>query len=250
MNDGARVAIVTGAGSGIGRAVARALIGANYSIAVAGRRMAPLEETLAGTGDTASFAVPTDVTDERAVRVMFAAVSERFGRVDLVFNNAGTFGPTASIEDYSWEAWRSVIDLNLNGAFLVAREAFRMMSTQRPSGGRIINNGSLSAQVPRPHAIAYTASKHAITGLTRALALEGRPRGITSGQIDIGNAATDLTDGFTDAALQADGSREAEPTISVSDIGRAILMMADLPKDANVLSLTMMAAGMPFVGRG
>jgi NAD(P)-dependent dehydrogenase (short-subunit alcohol dehydrogenase family) len=247
----APVAIVTGAGSGIGRAVVRRLAGAGYLVALAGRRREPLEAALAELPTNAgAFAVPSDVTDPASVEALFATVAGRAGRVDLLFNNAGTFGPSAPIGEYPHDGWASTVAVNLTGAFLCAQAAFRQMLRQRPSGGRIINNGSISAQVPRPNAVAYTASKHGITGLTKALALEGRAHRIACGQIDIGNAATKMTKQIEAGALQADGSILAEPTMSAEDVADAVLYMAGLPLDANVLSITVMATGMPFVGRG
>jgi NAD(P)-dependent dehydrogenase (short-subunit alcohol dehydrogenase family) len=242
------VAIVTGGGSGLGRAIARKLGGDGYVVALAGRRLEALEETAAGLPD--SFAVPTDVSEEASVEALFDAVLARAGRVDLLVNNAGTFGPGAPVGEYPVDGWESTLAVNLTGAFLCARAAFRVMASQRPSGGRIINNGSISAHVPRPNAVAYTASKHGITGLTKALALEGRTLGIACGQIDIGNAATDMTRQIEAGALQADGSIRAEPTMTAEHVADAVLYMAGLPLDANVLSMTVMATGMPYVGRG
>lgn len=241
------VAVVTGAGSGIGRHVARALLGTGYRVVVAGRRLRLLEETL-GTGD--GMAVQTDVTDPDGVDALFEQTVATMRRVDLLFNNAGRFGPLAPIEGYEIEDWRAVVDTNLTGSFLCARGAFRAMKDQRPQGGRIINNGSLSAHTPRPHAVAYTATKHAITGLTKAIALEGRPYGIACGQIDVGNAATDMTGSLTCGSLQADGSTAVEPTMDVEHVARGVVYMANLPLDANVQHLTVMASKMPFVGRG
>jgi len=247
----APVALVTGGGSGIGRAIARRLAEAGYLVALAGRRPEPLEATLSELPDTpGAFAVPTDVSDPASVEALFDAVARRAGRLDLLVNNAGTFGPSAPIGEYPHDGWMSTIAVNLTGAFLCAQAAFRQMLVQDPSGGRIINNGSISAHVPRPNAVAYTASKHAITGLTKALALEGRTHGIACGQIDIGNAATEMTRQIEAGALQADGSIKAEPTMSAEHVADAVLYMASLPLDANVLSMTVMATGMPFVGRG
>ena len=240
---------MTGAGSGIGRAVARALLGAGYAVAVAGRREEALRETVEGHGDAALVA-PADVRDPEAVAALFAQATSRFGRLDLLFNNAGTFGKTGPLEDLTLDAWREVVDINLTGAFLCARTAYAAMKAQDPRGGRIINNGSISAQVPRPNAVAYTATKHAITGLTKSIALEGRAHDIACGQIDIGNAATELTSAMAQGILQADGSVKAEPRMDVSHVADAVLYMAGLPLDANVLFLTVMATGMPFVGRG
>jgi NAD(P)-dependent dehydrogenase (short-subunit alcohol dehydrogenase family) len=245
------VAIVTGAGSGLGRAIARRLAGAGYVVALAGRRLQTLEETLAELpARSESFAAPTDVSDPAAVEALFDVVVSRAGRVDLLVNNAGTFGPGAPIGEYPIDGWLSTIAVNLTGAFLCARAAFRQMARQTPGGGRIINNGSISAHVPRPNAAAYTASKHGMTGLTKQLALEGRSLGIACGQIDIGNAATEMTRQIEAGALQADGSIRAEPTMSAEHVADAVLYMAALPLDANVLTITVMASGMPFVGRG
>jgi NAD(P)-dependent dehydrogenase (short-subunit alcohol dehydrogenase family) len=246
-----RVALITGAGSGLGRAIARRLADAGYTVALAGRRLETLEETRAELpAERDSFSVPTDVSDPASVEALFAVVASRAGRLDVLVNNAGTFGPTAPIGEYPYEAWSSTIAVNLTGAFLCAQAAFRQMARQRPSGGRIINNGSISAHVPRPNAVAYTASKHAITGLTKALALEGRTLGIACGQIDIGNAATEMTRAIEAGALQADGSVRPEPTMSAEHVADAVLYMAGLPLDANVLTMTVMATGMPYVGRG
>ncbi len=246
-----RVAVVTGAGSGLGRAIARRLARAGYTVALAGRRIETLEQTLAELPSAPeSFAVPTDVSDAAAVEALFALVVSRAGRIDLLVNNAGTFGPSAPVGEYPADAWTSTIAVNLTGAFLCAQAAFRQMARQRPSGGRIINNGSISAHVPRPNAVAYTASKHGITGLTKALALEGRALGIACGQIDVGNAATEMTRQIEAGALQADGSIRGEPTMPAEHVADAVLYMAGLPLEANVLSMTVMASGMPFVGRG
>jgi NAD(P)-dependent dehydrogenase (short-subunit alcohol dehydrogenase family) len=247
----APVVIVTGAGSGIGRAVSRRLAQAGYRVALAGRRPDALDATLAELrADGGAFAVPTDVTRPESVDALFEAVVARAGRVDVLFNNAGVFGPSAPFEDYPRDGWSAAVDTNLTGAFLCAQAAFRQMIRQRPGGGRIINNGSISAHAPRPNAVAYTATKHAITGLTKALALEGRRHGIACGQIDIGNASTEMTKQIEAGALQADGSIEPEPTMSVESVADAVLYMVRLPLDANVLSMTVMASGMPFVGRG
>jgi len=249
-----RVAVVTGAGSGIGRVVTQALLGAGYRVALAGRRGDALHETVDGADGPPSdtFVVPTDVTDPDAVRALFAGVREKWGRVDVLFNNAGTFGHPAPIDEVGDGEWHSVIDSNLTGSFFCAREAFRTMKAQDPQGGRIIINGSISAYVPRPQAVAYTASKHAITGLTRSISLEGRAYNIACGQIDIGNAETELTSviGAGAGALQPDGTRLAEPLMDVRHVADAVLYMAGLPLDANVLFMTVMATGMPYVGRG
>jgi NAD(P)-dependent dehydrogenase (short-subunit alcohol dehydrogenase family) len=247
----APVAVVTGAGSGIGRAIARRLAGAGYRVVLAGRRLETLEDTLSELPpDPEAFAVPTDVTDPESVEALFEAVVGRAGRVDALINNAGVFGPAAPIEDYPHDGWAATVATNLTGAFLCAQAAFRQMIRQQPSGGRIVNNGSLSAHVPRPNAVAYTTTKHGISGLTKALALEGRRHGIACGQIDIGNAATDMTRQLEVGALQADGSIVGEPTMSVEAVADAVLYMVELPLDANVLSMTVMASGMPYVGRG
>jgi NAD(P)-dependent dehydrogenase (short-subunit alcohol dehydrogenase family) len=244
---GNQVAVVTGAGSGIGRGVARGLLDAGYRVALAGRR----EEALRGTLDGRDgLVVPTDVADADAVRALFARVREELGRVDLLFNNAGTFGRSVPIEDVALEDWRTIVDVNLTGAFLCAQEAFRAMKEQDPRGGRIVNNGSISAHVPRPNAVGYTATKHAMTGLTKQLALEGRGCDIACGQIDIGNASTELTAAIERGALQADGSTRPEPTMDVRNVTDAVLYMAGLPLDANVLFLTVLATNMPYVGRG
>ncbi|HUA46538.1 MAG TPA: SDR family oxidoreductase [Solirubrobacteraceae bacterium] len=247
----APVAIITGGGSGIGRAIARRLAGAGYRVVLAGRRMQALQATLSELPAGAeAFAVQADVTQPESVEALFEAVVQRAGRIDVLVNNAGVFGPPAPVEDYPYAGWAETVQTNLTGAFLCAQAAFRQMIRQRPSGGRIINNGSLSAHVPRPNAVAYTATKHGITGLTKALALEGRRHGIACGQIDIGNAATDMTRQIEAGALQADGSLMAEPTMSATDVADAVLYMAGLPLSANVLSITVMASQMPFVGRG
>ena len=247
-----RVAVVTGAGSGIGRAVAGALLERGWHVALAGRREFALAETLAGAGSAASrgIAVATDVTDAGSVGALFERVAAEHGRIDLLFNNAGVFGAPAPFGDVSVEQWQTVVDTNLTGAFLCAREAFRAMRAQDPVGGRIINNGSISAHVPRPHAAPYTATKHAVTGLTRAIALDGRAHRIACGQIDVGNAATDMTTAMTQGVRQADGSVAVEPTIDASHVVDAVLYMADLPLEANVPFMTVMATGMPYVGRG
>jgi len=241
-------AVVTGAGSGIGRVVARALLGAGYRVALAGRRAPALEETAAG--EPAALVVPTDVADEAAVRALFAAARDAWGRVDLLFNNAGTFGPAGSPDEVAVEAWRAAVDTNLTGSFLCAREAFAAMRAQDPQGGRIINNGSISAHSPRPGSAAYTATKHAITGLTKSFSLDGRPYRIACGQIDIGNAATEMTARMSTGTKQADGSMRPEPTFDAAHVAEAVLFMARLPLDANVQFLTVMATAMPFVGRG
>jgi NAD(P)-dependent dehydrogenase (short-subunit alcohol dehydrogenase family) len=240
------VAVVTGAGSGLGRCIARALLDAGWRVALAGRRAGALHETAHGSG--AALVVPTDVTCQESVASLFGAVGERWGRLDLLVNNAGVFGPPAAVDELDPADWRAVVDTNLTGCFLCARHAVRMMKAQ--GGGRIINNGSISAHAPRPNSIAYTATKHAITGLTKSISLDGRAFGIACGQIDIGNAATELTQRFSDGVPQANGSIAAEPTFDPRHVADAVLYMASLPLDANVLFMTITATGMPFVGRG
>jgi NAD(P)-dependent dehydrogenase (short-subunit alcohol dehydrogenase family) len=246
------VAVVTGAGSGIGRHVAHALLDYGYSVALAGRRAEALEETIADNEAPrdATLVVPTDVADPASVDALFDEATARLGRVDLLFNNAGSFGRPSPFEDYSHEDWRTLVDTNLSGAFYCAQRAYRTMKAQDPRGGRIINNGSISAHVPRPHAVAYTATKHAITGLTRQIALEGRAHDIACGQIDVGNAATEMTAAMERGVIQADGSIAAEATMDAGNVAKAVLYMASLPLDANVLFMTVMANRMPFVGRG
>jgi NAD(P)-dependent dehydrogenase (short-subunit alcohol dehydrogenase family) len=245
MSEHDRVAVVTGAGSGIGREVTRALVGAGYRVAVAGRREQALRETAPD-----ALVVPTDVGDPAAVATLFARVRDELGRVDLLFNNAGWFGTPAPFEDVAVEDWQAIVATNLTGSFLCAREAYRVMKEQAPRGGRIINNGSISAQTPRPYAVGYTATKHAITGLTKAIALEGRAYDIACGQIDIGNAATEMTAAMSRGVPQADGSIAAEATMDARHVADAVLYMAGLPLDANVLFMTVMATTMPLVGRG
>ena len=243
---------MTGAGSGIGRAVSVALREAGYSVALAGRRADALEGTagLAVASGGEMLAVPTDVGDPGSVRALFAAIKANFGRLDLLFNNAGAGAPGIPMEDLSYEQWMAVVNVNLTGAFLCAQEAIRMMKAQEPRGGRIINNGSISAHTPRPNSAPYTATKHAITGLTKCIALDGRKYDIACGQIDIGNAATPMTERMADGVPQADGSRKAEPRMDVRHVADAVLYMAGLPLDANVAFLTVMATKMPFAGRG
>jgi NAD(P)-dependent dehydrogenase (short-subunit alcohol dehydrogenase family) len=248
----AKVAIVTGAGSGIGRAVSLALLAAGWSVGLAGRRAELLAETQALAGDAGVRALPqaTDVADPASVAGLFDAVGERFGRLDLLFNNAGTGAPPVPLEELSIEHWRRVVDINLTGAFLCTQAAFRLMKSQEPQGGRIINNGSISAHVPRPRSVAYTATKHAITGLTRSTSLDGRAYGIACGQIDIGNAGTEMTKAMSKGVMQADGSIAAEPVMDVKAVADAVLYMAGLPLAANVQFMTVMATDMPFIGRG
>jgi len=244
-----KVALVTGAGSGIGRIVALALAKANYALALAGRRLAQLEEVARECGSL-SLPIAADVTAPVSVTALFAKTAEAFGRLDLLFNNAGSVAPAVPLEDLSPEQWRTVIDTNLTGAFLCTQAAFRLMKRQQPRGGRIINNGSISATVPRPRMIAYTASKHAITGLTRATALEGREHDIACSQIDIGNTATTMAASFSQGTLQADLSLKPEPTFDAKHVADAVLYMAALPLEANVLFMTVVATKMPYVGRG
>jgi NAD(P)-dependent dehydrogenase (short-subunit alcohol dehydrogenase family) len=247
-----KVAIVTGAGSGIGRAAALALLADGYSVGLAGRRKEPLEETakLAGGAAARALPVPTDVGDPASVRALFAKVTDAFGHLDAVFNNAGVNTPVTVFGDLTDEQWRSVVDINLTGAFYCAREAFRVMRDQEPQGGRIINNGSISAHVPRPGSAPYTATKHAITGLTRTIALDGRPFDIACSQIDIGNAATEMAARMAKGVPQADGSTRVEPLMDVGHVANAVVHMANLPLDANVQFITIMATKMPFIGRG
>lgn len=246
-----RVAVVTGAGSGVGRASSLALLRAGYAVVLAGRREGLLRQVAAASeaGERA-LAVPTDVANPDAIVNLFAQAHERFGRLDVLFNNAGRGAAPVPLEDLSLEKWRAVVDVNLTGAFLCTQHAFRMMKAQTPSGGRIINNGSISAHSPRPNSAPYTATKHGMTGLTKATALDGRPHNIACGQIDIGNALTDMTARMGDGVLQADGSLRPEPTMAVANVAQAVLYMANLPLDANVLFMTVMATGMPFAGRG
>jgi NAD(P)-dependent dehydrogenase (short-subunit alcohol dehydrogenase family) len=243
------VAIVTGGGSGVGRAVALGLARAGWQVVIAGRRQSALAAVCAERPEDI-FAIAADVSDEHSVCNLFDQSVARLGRIDLLFNNAGTAAAPAAVPDTSLADWSSVIAVNVTGAFLCAREAFRRMAAQSPRGGRIINNGSLSAQVPRPNFAPYTVSKHAITGLTRALSLEGRAHDIACGQIDIGNAATSMTGGIAAGALQADGRRAQEPTIDVDHVAATVVHMAGLPLDANIQFLTVMATKMPFIGRG
>ena len=246
------VAVVTGAGSGLGRSIAQALLAAGWRVAAAGRRADALRETLAAaTGPAgAGLAVPTDVTVPESVAALFEAVHERWQRVDLLVNNAGLFGPPGAVDEISWPQWRQAVDTNLTGAFLCAHHAVQMMKAQAPRGGRIINNGSISAHAPRPNSVAYTATKHAITGLTKSISLDGRGFDIACGQIDIGNAATDMTQQMSRGMPQANGSLAPEPTFDAQHVAAAVLYMASLPLDANVQFLTITATKMPFIGRG
>jgi NAD(P)-dependent dehydrogenase (short-subunit alcohol dehydrogenase family) len=247
-----KVAVVTGAGTGVGKQAALALLREGYSVVLAGRRREPLEATaLEGRSAGArTLVVATDVGDPASVKALFAATNEAFGRLDLLFNNAGIGGPPVLLEDLTYEQWKSVVDTNLTGAFLCTQEAFRIMKSQQPRGGRIINNGSISAHVPRPNSAPYTATKHALTGLTRSTSLDGRKYDIACGQIDIGNAATELTARMKKGVPQANGSVEVEPTMDSGDIARALVYMASLPLEANVQFMTVMATKMPFIGRG
>jgi NAD(P)-dependent dehydrogenase (short-subunit alcohol dehydrogenase family) len=247
-----KIAVVTGAGSGIGAAVAHALAGAGWAVVLAGRRRDALAAVAERGADLpgALDPAPTDVTDEASVRALFDGAVERHGRVDLLFNNAGSGAPARELDEIPLAEWNAVVAVNLTGAFLCTREAFRVMRRQQPQGGRIINNGSISAHAPRPRSVAYTATKHAITGLTRSTALDGRAYDIACGQIDIGNAATAMTEATAAGVPQADGSVRSEPRMDVADVARAVLYMAELPLDANVLTMTVMATKMPFTGRG
>jgi NAD(P)-dependent dehydrogenase (short-subunit alcohol dehydrogenase family) len=245
-----RVAVVTGGGSGIGAATSVALAEQGWLVVLAGRRADALAEVTKAHPDLDLDPVQVDVTDEGSVRRLFATVGERHGRVDLLFNNAGRGAPAVEIDEISLSQWQEVVDVNLTGAFLCTREAFAMMRRQHPRGGRIINNGSISAHAPRPRSLAYTATKHAITGLTRSTSLDGRAHDIACGQIDIGNAATDMTSAMSAGVLQADGSLRPEPRMDVADVARAVVYMASLPLQSNVANLTVTATAMPFLGRG
>ena len=247
-----KIALVTGAGSGIGRAAALALQSAGWSVVLVGRRAAELEKTAAVASSTGGrvVSVPTDIADPAAVRALFAKTRETFSRLDLLFNNAGTNAPAIPMEDLTYEQWTAVVNVNLTGAFLCAQQAIALMKSQDPRGGRIINNGSISAHVPRPHSAPYTATKHAITGLTKSIALDGRAHDIACGQIDIGNAATEMTERMTKGVLQPNGSMVPEPRMNVNDVASAVLYMANLPLESNVLFMTVMATKMPLVGRG
>ena len=247
-----KVAIVTGAGTGIGKAVAQAFLGAGYAVALAGRRAEPLAQAIAAAGAPSdrAIAVPTDVADPGAVRALFARTREAWGRLDVLFNNAGIGAPAVDLDELTVEQWRAVVDINLTGVFLCTQEAFRLMKNQSPRGGRIINNGSISAHAPRPNSAPYTATKHAITGLTKSTSLDGRKYDIACGQIDIGNAKTDLAARMASGVPQANGSIAVEPLMDVAHVASAVLYMAALPPDANVQFMTVMATKMPFVGRG
>lgn len=252
MDGNGRFALVTGAGSGIGRAVSLALHRAGYRVALAGRRAAALEETaaLAGGSEGEMLPVPTDVIDPASVRALFTRVAEVFGRLDVLFNNAGATAPGVPMEDLTYEQWNAVVGVNLTGVFLCAQQAVRLMKSQRPRGGRIINNGSISAQTPRPNSAPYTATKHAVTGLTKCISLDGRNYDIACSQIDIGNAATEMTERMTAGVPQANGTMRVEPRFDVRHVAEAVVYMANLPLDANVQFMTLMATKMPFIGRG
>jgi NAD(P)-dependent dehydrogenase (short-subunit alcohol dehydrogenase family) len=247
-----RIAIVTGAGTGVGKASAAALLKAGFTVVFAGRRAEPLAEAIAACGGTAanSLAIPTDVASESSVHDLFAKTVQQFGRVDVVFNNAGVNAPGIPLEELSFEQWKNVVDINLSGMFLCIREAFRVMKDQNPRGGRIINNGSISAHAPRPNSIAYTATKHGVTGLTKTAALDGRKYDIAVGQIDIGNAATEMAARMARGVMQANGEVAIEPLMDVNHVGEAVAHMANLPLATNVQFMTVMATKMPFVGRG
>jgi len=250
-NTSSRIAIVTGAGSGIGRAAALALLADGWSVVLAGRRAAPLEAVVAqADAGERGYAVPTDVADPQSVERLFAAAVERFGRVDLLFNNAGVSNPPGPFEDWTPEQWQGVVNVNLNGMFYCLQQAFRTMRAQTPKGGRIINNGSISASAPRPNSAAYTATKHAVAGLTKSASLDGRKHDIAVGQIDIGNALTELSERMSRGVPQANGEIAIEPMMDVKIVGQSVLYMANLPLEANVLFHTVMATKMPFVGRG
>ena len=250
--DAMKSAVVTGAGTGIGKAAALALLGSGFSVAFAGRRREPLEQAIAQSGAHAqrAIAVPTDVADPDSVAALFATVKQKFGRLDLLFNNAGVGAPGINMEELTFAQWKNVVDINLTGAFLCTQQAIRLMKDQSPRGGRIINNGSISAHAPRPNSAPYTATKHAITGLTKSTSLDGRKYDIACGQIDIGNAHTDLAARMANGVPQANGQIAVEPLMDVEHVASAIVYMASLPLDANVQFLTIMATKMPFVGRG
>jgi NAD(P)-dependent dehydrogenase (short-subunit alcohol dehydrogenase family) len=246
-----KIAIVTGAGSGIGKAAALALLADGYSVVLAGRRLEPLQETIKQSGaGSRALAVPTDVSDQASVQALFAATVKAFGRVDMLFNNAGVGNPPGSFEDWTVEQWKNVVDINLTGMFLCIQQAFKTMKTQVPMGGRIINNGSISSTTPRPNSMAYTATKHGVRGLTKTASLDGRKYDIAVGQIDVGNAATEMATKMATGILQANGNIEIEPLMDVNIVGQSVVYMANLPLGANVLFHTVMATKMPFVGRG
>ncbi|MEE2700743.1 MAG: SDR family oxidoreductase [Chloroflexota bacterium] len=252
MTENGMIAIITGAGSGIGKRTALVFLEAGYSVALAGRRLQPLEDTKseAGVASSRALVVQTDVSDPASVRTLFDKTMEKFGRLDVLFNNAGGGAPRVLLEDLTYQQWESVVGANLTGSFLCTQEAFKIMKNQNPMGGRIINNGSISADVPRPNSAPYTATKHAITGLTKSTSLDGRKYDIACGQIDIGNAATEMTARMAEGVPQANGSVMVEPTMNVDNVANAVLYMARLPLDANVQFMTIMATKMPYIGRG
>jgi NAD(P)-dependent dehydrogenase (short-subunit alcohol dehydrogenase family) len=250
MTGNGKVAMVTGAGSGIGKAAALALAGEGYAVVLAGRRKELLEQVATAAGPARTLVVPTDVADPASVRELFARTRERFGRLDVLFNNAGTNAPGVPLEELGYEQWKAVVDTNLTGVFLCTQEAFRLMKAQTPRGGRIINNGSISAHAPRPDSAPYTATKHGVTGLTKVTALDGRKYDIACGQIDVGNALTEMAARMTKGVKQANGTVAVEPVMDVANVASAVVYMASLPLEANVLFLTVMATKMPFVGRG
>ena len=252
MADASKVALVTGAGTGIGKHSALALMREGYAVVLAGRRKDLLEATAAEGKSTgaSTLVVPTDVADPESIRALFAKTKDTFGRLDLLFNNAGIGAPPVPMEELPFEKWKAVVDTNLTGAFICTQEAIKIMKDQKPRGGRIINNGSISAHAPRPFSVAYTSTKHAITGLTKSTSLDGRKYDIACGQIDVGNAATEMTERMKKGVPQPNGSVEVEPTMDVQNVARAVVYMASLPLDANVMFLTVMATKMPFVGRG
>jgi NAD(P)-dependent dehydrogenase (short-subunit alcohol dehydrogenase family) len=247
-----RVALVTGAGTGIGKAAAKALLGDGFSVVLTGRKLDKLQKAIQeiGGNDQNCLAVACDVGKPEEVKALFAALKNKFGRIDVLFNNAGTGAPAIPMDELSYEQWMTVVNSNLCGAFLCSQEAMRMMKAQSPQGGRIINNGSISAHAPRPNSAPYTATKHAMTGLTKSISLDGRPFNINCGQIDIGNAATEMTERMANGIIQADGSTKIEPRMDVDHVGQAVLQMAKLPPESNILFMTIMASKMPFVGRG
>jgi NAD(P)-dependent dehydrogenase (short-subunit alcohol dehydrogenase family) len=252
MSEVGKIAVVTGAGSGIGRQVALALMGEGYRVALAGRRKEALEATAAAGKSSGgrSLVVPTDVSDPASVKALFAKTKEAFGRLDLLFNNAGTNAPGVPFEDLTFEQWKAVVDVNLTGMFLCAQEAYRLMKSQEPRGGRIINNGSISAHAPRPNSAPYTSTKHGVTGLTKSISLDGRKHDIACGQIDIGNADTEMAARMKTGVPQANGTIAVEPMMEVADVARAVVFMASLPPSANAQFLTIMATKMPFIARG